>query len=54
MVDDWKSHSLARPQVLNVTSLGGGPSVHESYTIAYYHHMHCIVSRLAPHPGRTP
>ena len=44
MLDNWRDYNLPKPQTLNVTYNGAPPSIKDSYTVAYYHHIHCIVS----------
>ncbi|RWA04534.1 hypothetical protein EKO27_g10570 [Xylaria grammica] len=44
VIDDWKEHSLPPPRPVNPKTVGGPDETKSTYTIAYWHHVHCIAS----------
>jgi hypothetical protein len=47
VIGDWKENHLPPPREVNISGVGGPNEVKSTYTIAYWHHVHCIV-RLQP------
>ncbi|KAI0106424.1 hypothetical protein GGR51DRAFT_559841 [Nemania sp. FL0031] len=44
VIDDWKEHNLPPPRTVNPKTIGGPNETKSTYTIAYWHHIHCIAS----------
>ncbi|KAJ8133387.1 hypothetical protein O1611_g233 [Lasiodiplodia mahajangana] len=44
VINDWKEHNLPPPRIVNPKTIGGPNETKSTYTIAYWHHIHCIAS----------
>ncbi|KAI0908129.1 hypothetical protein F4823DRAFT_600619 [Ustulina deusta] len=44
VIDEWKDHNLPPPRPVNPKTVGGPDEIKSTYTIAYWHHIHCIAS----------